>query len=88
MHHFIDRRANPKGKSLGNRQRFLRRARDMKCDLIVLGAHDHGLTHTFLGTVAASDQDQYYNLTLNVYGDGTTLLDSQEIVVVVPGTSY
>ena len=28
MHHFIDRRANPKGKSLGNRQRFLRRARE------------------------------------------------------------
>ena len=25
--HFIDRRLNPKGKSLGNRQRFLRRAR-------------------------------------------------------------
>jgi uncharacterized sporulation protein YeaH/YhbH (DUF444 family) len=28
MHHFIDRRQNPKGKSLGNRQRFLRRARE------------------------------------------------------------
>jgi uncharacterized sporulation protein YeaH/YhbH (DUF444 family) len=27
MHHFIDRRQNPKDKSLGNRQRFLRRAR-------------------------------------------------------------
>ncbi|MFZ5619057.1 MAG: YeaH/YhbH family protein [Pseudomonadota bacterium] len=27
MNHFIDRRKNPKGKSLGNRQRFLRRAR-------------------------------------------------------------
>ena len=27
MPHFIDRRLNPKGKSLGNRQRFLRRAR-------------------------------------------------------------
>ena len=26
-HHFIDRRSNPKDKSLGNRQRFLRRAR-------------------------------------------------------------
>ncbi len=26
--HFIDRRKNPKGKSLGNRQRFLRRARE------------------------------------------------------------
>ena len=27
MHHFIDRRQNPKDKSLGNRQRFMRRAR-------------------------------------------------------------
>jgi uncharacterized sporulation protein YeaH/YhbH (DUF444 family) len=27
MHHFIDRRRNPKGKSLGNRQLFIRRAR-------------------------------------------------------------
>lgn len=27
MHHFIDRRQNPKGKSLGNRQRFLKRTR-------------------------------------------------------------
>jgi len=27
MTHFIDRRLNPKGKSLGNRQRFVRRAR-------------------------------------------------------------
>lgn len=31
---------------------ILRRARDLNCDLIVLGAHDHGFTHTFLGTVA------------------------------------
>ena len=28
MPHFIDRRLNPKDKSLGNRQRFLRRARE------------------------------------------------------------
>ena len=27
MHHFIDRRLNPKDKNLGNRQRFMRRAR-------------------------------------------------------------
>ena len=27
MRHFIDRRLNPKQKSLGNRQRFMRRAR-------------------------------------------------------------
>ncbi|MFD2741452.1 universal stress protein [Sulfitobacter aestuarii] len=31
---------------------ILRRARELGCDLIVLGAHDHGFTHTFLGTVA------------------------------------
>ncbi|WP_108483129.1 universal stress protein [Oceaniglobus ichthyenteri] len=31
---------------------ILRRARELKCDLIVLGAHDHGFTQTFLGTVA------------------------------------
>ena len=27
LSHFIDRRKNPKGKSLGNRQRFLKRAK-------------------------------------------------------------
>lgn len=31
---------------------ILRRAKELKCDLIVLGAHDHGFSHTFLGTVA------------------------------------
>ncbi len=31
---------------------ILRRAHELDCDLIVLGAHDHGFTHTFLGTVA------------------------------------
>lgn len=31
---------------------ILRRAHELKCDLIVLGAHDHGFSHTFLGTVA------------------------------------
>ena len=34
MSHFIDRRLNPKGKSLGNRQRFLRRARDQIKDAV------------------------------------------------------
>jgi hypothetical protein len=28
MHHFIDRRQNPRDKSLGNRQRFIKRARE------------------------------------------------------------
>ncbi len=31
---------------------ILRRARELKCDLIVLGAHNHGFSQTFLGTVA------------------------------------
>jgi nucleotide-binding universal stress UspA family protein len=31
---------------------ILRRAHELKCNLIVLGAHDHGFSHTFLGTVA------------------------------------
>ncbi len=31
---------------------ILRRSRELGCDLIVLGAHNHGLTQTFLGSVA------------------------------------
>ncbi|WP_424929117.1 universal stress protein [Amaricoccus tamworthensis] len=31
---------------------ILRRAAELNCDLIVLGAHDHGFSRTFLGTVA------------------------------------
>jgi len=31
---------------------ILRRSEELGCDLIVLGAHDHGFSHTFLGTVA------------------------------------
>ncbi|MCL3881486.1 universal stress protein [Marivita sp. GX14005] len=31
---------------------ILRRAKELGCDLIVMGAHDHGLSHTFLGTTA------------------------------------
>ena len=31
---------------------ILRRAKELGCDLIVLGAHDHGFSQTFLGTVA------------------------------------
>jgi uncharacterized sporulation protein YeaH/YhbH (DUF444 family) len=34
MTYFIDRRLNPKGKSLGNRQRFLRRARNQIRDAV------------------------------------------------------
>ncbi len=31
---------------------ILRRAAELKCDLIVIGAHEHGFSQTFLGTVA------------------------------------
>ena len=45
-------------------------------------------TLTFRGVVAGTTEDQLFLLTLNVIGDGTTLLDSKDIVVLVPGTSY
>jgi len=31
---------------------ILRRGKELACDLIVLGAHNHGFTQTFLGSVA------------------------------------
>ncbi|RME23282.1 MAG: hypothetical protein D6798_13840, partial [Deltaproteobacteria bacterium] len=45
-------------------------------------------TLEFRGTVAALEEDQVFNLTLNVVGDGTVLLDTMDIYVVVPGSSY
>jgi hypothetical protein len=45
-------------------------------------------TLDFLGAVAATEEDQIYNLTLNVIGDGSVLLDSMDIYVLVPGSSY
>ena len=57
-----------------------------------LGAEDTGtvlnFTLTFRGTVAATNEDQLYRLTLNVLGDSSILLDSLDIIVVVPGTAY
>ncbi len=44
MHHFIDRRANPKGKSLGNRQRFLRRARENIKKMVDRSVKDKSVT--------------------------------------------
>jgi hypothetical protein len=44
-------------------------------------------TLNFLGTVAATEADQFFTMTLNVIGDDTVLLDSLDIVVVVPGTA-
>ncbi len=42
----------------------------------------------FRGAVAAAEADQTYKLTLNVLGDGTVLLDTLDIFVVVPGRTY
>ncbi len=40
MHHFIDRRQNPGDRSLGNRQRFIRRARAQIKDALNKSIHD------------------------------------------------
>lgn len=45
-------------------------------------------TLTFRGVVAATTEDQLFALTLNVLGDGSVLLDTMDIIVVVPGNSY
>ncbi len=44
-------------------------------------------TLSFRGVVPATVEDQLFALTLNVLGDGTVLLDTMDIIVVVPGTS-
>lgn len=43
LSHFIDRRKNPKGKSLGNRQRFLKRARAQIKDAVNKSLRDRSL---------------------------------------------
>ena len=45
-------------------------------------------TLTFRGVVAATTEDQLFALTLNVLGDGSVLLDTMDIIVVVPGNAY
>lgn len=42
-------------------------------------------TLTFRGAVPASSEDEVYHVALNVVGDGTVLLDTLDIYVVVPG---
>ena len=44
MHHFIDRRLNPKDKSLGNRQRFIRRARAQIKEVVDQAIKDRKIT--------------------------------------------
>jgi hypothetical protein len=38
--------------------------------------------------VAALSEDQLFRLTLNVLGDQSILLDTLDIIVVVPGTEF
>ena len=52
------------------------------------GSQELDFTLYFRGVVAANTEDQLYKLTLNVVGDETILLDSLDIIVVVPGNSY
>jgi hypothetical protein len=49
------------------------------------GSAELPFTLTFRGSVAGVQEDQTFLLRLNVIGDGTTLLDSKDIIVVVPG---
>lgn len=42
---------------------------------------------TFRGAVAAQEEDQVFLITLNVVGDGSILLDTLDVYVVVPGNS-
>ena len=44
-------------------------------------------TITFRGVVAATSEDQLFALTLNVLGDESVLLDTMDIIIVVPGSS-
>ncbi|NOY24490.1 MAG: hypothetical protein GXP62_01320 [Oligoflexia bacterium] len=55
-----------------------------------LGAGSTTLSFTlnFRGVVAATTEDQLFGMTLNVIGDDTILLDTLDIIVVVPGTNY
>ena len=49
MHQFIDRRQNPKGKSLGNRQRFIRRARAQIKEVVNKSVRDRSITDVASG---------------------------------------
>ena len=44
-------------------------------------------TLLFTGTVTPTTEDQIFNLTVNLLGDDTILIDSIDVTVVVPGSS-
>ena len=56
MKHFIDRRLNPKDKSLGNRQRFLKRARAEIKELVNQRARDRRIADADLGETISIPQ--------------------------------
>ncbi|HCH64944.1 MAG TPA: hypothetical protein DFR83_19215 [Deltaproteobacteria bacterium] len=52
------------------------------------GAQEIEFILEFRGVVAATTEDQLFRLTLTVVGDDTVLLDTKDIIVLVPGSSY
>jgi hypothetical protein len=52
------------------------------------GAQEIEFVLTFRGVVASTTEDQLFRLTLTVIGDDTVLLDTKDIIVLVPGSSY
>jgi hypothetical protein len=57
-------------------------------DIDYEGIESLSFTLNFVGTQPATTEDQFFVMTLNVIGDDTLLLDTLDIVVVVPGTSH
>jgi len=52
------------------------------------GSQEIDFVLEFRGVVAATTEDQLFRLTLTVIGDDTVLLDTKDIIVLVPGSSY
>ena len=50
------------------------------------GGLDLDFDVTVEGTLPSSTEDQVFEITLNIMGDGTTLLGTQILTIVVPGT--
>jgi len=57
-------------------------------DDLAAGETTLSFTLSFLGVMPATTEDQLFALTLNVIGDDSVLLDSQDIIVRVPGASF
>ena len=53
--HIVDRRLNPGGKSLGNRQRFLRRAQSLVRRAVRDSSADRGIREGILRTLMTRD---------------------------------